>query len=156
LGLSLVLFDPRSGSAGQASKTLYVGVADTVGSSLYRSLDAGESWEAVPGAPPGMMPHHAVIDAAGVLYFAYNDGPGPNNVNRGGVFRFDSAKSTWTDISPPTSAGVGGLSLDASRAGTLLATTLDQWPHRRRRDLAAVGLPRAAQLGGGRVPVLRR
>lgn len=128
MGLSLVLFDPRSGSSGQATKTLYVGVADTAGSSLYRSTDAGETWQAVAGAPAGLMPHHGVIDDNGVLYFAYNDAPGPNNVGRGGVFRYDPTSSTFSDVSPPTTAGIGGLSLDASSSNTLIATTLDQWP----------------------------
>ncbi|HWA76856.1 MAG TPA: xyloglucanase [Polyangiaceae bacterium] len=128
LGLSLVVFDPRSAKSGEATKTIYVGVADTVGSSLYRSTDAGESFQPVVGAPSGMMPHHAVIDGQGVVYLAYNDGPGPNNVSRGAVFRYDPVSSTFSDISPPTEAGIGGLAIDSSAENTLVATTLDQWP----------------------------
>ena len=32
--------------------------------------------------PTGMMPHHAVLDGCGNLYFTYNNGSGPNNVGR--------------------------------------------------------------------------
>jgi photosystem II stability/assembly factor-like uncharacterized protein len=128
LGLSFVLFDPRGVSGGQPSKTIYVGVADTVGSSLYRSDDSGQSWTAISGAPAGKMPHHGVMEASGALYFAYNDAPGPNNVKLGGVFRFEPTSSSWSDVSPPTTAGIGGLSLDVSHPGTLVATTLDLWP----------------------------
>src|SRR6185503_11547038 len=72
-GLTFVAFDRGSGSAGSPTPAIYVGVGAVTGSALYRSTDAGASWEAVPGQPAGMMPHHAVADGCGNLYFAYND-----------------------------------------------------------------------------------
>lgn len=126
IGLSFVLFDPASGGAGKASSTIYVGVADIAGPNLYRSIDAGQTWTAVAGAPTGWMPHHAVLDAGG-LYIAYNDAPGPNNVNRGAVYRYERASGRFRNITPPVDVGIGGLSLDRSRPGTLLASTLDWW-----------------------------
>ena len=78
-GLTFVLFDPSSGAAGSPTPAIYVGVGVTAGTALYRSIDAGASWEAVAGQPAaGMMPHHAVLDGCGNLYFAYNNGSGPN------------------------------------------------------------------------------
>ncbi|HTV21866.1 MAG TPA: hypothetical protein VMG12_24420, partial [Polyangiaceae bacterium] len=78
LGLSFVLFDARDGSAGQPTRTIYVGVArlanDDVtaianagndsrnpSDALFRSTDAGQTWQPVPGQPLAMMPHHAAL-----------------------------------------------------------------------------------------------
>ena len=73
----------------------------TTGPALYRSTDAGTSWEAVAGQPAaGMMPHHAVLDGCGNIYLAYNNGSGPNGVTAGAVWRYATATGAWTDVSP--------------------------------------------------------
>jgi hypothetical protein len=125
-GLTFVLFDPRSGSPGNPTPTIYVGIGVTTSAGLYRSVDAGATWEAVAGQPTGMMPHHGVLDGCGNVYFTYNSGPGPNNIAKGAVWRY--ASGTWTDVSPPRGqGGFGGLSADAANAGTLIVTTIDNW-----------------------------
>src|SRR4051812_21371836 len=45
-GLTFVLFDGGSGAAGSATPVIYVGVGTTTGPALYRSTDAGTTWEA--------------------------------------------------------------------------------------------------------------
>jgi hypothetical protein len=143
LGLSFVLFDPRSGTAGNGSSVIYVGVADVAANSnLYVSKDSGNSWELVAGGPSAFMPHHGVIDANGMLYLAYNQGTqttsgttvttdpatsaGPNGVLSGAIWRYDTASGNWTDISPPKGAcGFGGISLDAANTGTIAVSTID-------------------------------
>src|SRR6185436_10004443 len=50
-GLYWIVFDKRSGTAGNATQTIYVGVADKTGPSIYRSVDGGTTWSAVPGQP---------------------------------------------------------------------------------------------------------
>ena len=127
-GLSFVVFDPKSGAPGAPTPTIYVGVGVTTGTALYRSLDAGATWEAVAGSPAGLMPHHAVLDGCGNIYFAYNNGAGPNNITSGAVWRYNPANGLWTDVSPPrTSGGFGGISADAANPGTLMVTTIDNW-----------------------------
>ena len=127
-GLAFVVFDPRSGSPGLPTPVLYVGVGMTTAAGLYRSSDAGASWEAVAGQPAGMMPHHAVCDGCGNLYLTYNDGPGPNNITKGAVWRYDTASGEWADVSPPPGqGGFGGIAADAAHPGTLLVTTMDLW-----------------------------
>jgi hypothetical protein len=127
-GLAFVVFDPRSGSPGLPSPVLYVGVGMTTAAGLYRSSDAGASWEAVAGQPAGMMPHHAVFDGCGNLYLTYNDGPGPNNISKGAVWRLGTATGEWADVTPPTGqGGFGGIAADAAHPGTLLVTTMDLW-----------------------------
>lgn len=119
IGLSFVLPDAGAGS-------LYVGVATLDGETLYRSRDAGESFEPVEGAPLGMMPHHAALAPDGLLYLAYNDGPGPNDIRDGAIWRFDPQTDTWTDVSP-RHGGFGAVAVDASRAGVVMASTIDLW-----------------------------
>jgi len=128
-GLTFVVFDPRSGAAGSATPAIYVGVGITTGTALYRSTDAGASWEAVAGQPPaGMMPHHAVPDGCGNLFLAYNNGSGPNGVTAGAIWRYATATGEWTEVSPPHgSYGFGGISADAAHPGTLVVTTIDNW-----------------------------
>jgi hypothetical protein len=127
LGLSFVLFDGPSGSAGVPTPTLYVGVATLTGNTLYRTSDAGASFAAVPGAPTGMVPHHGALAADGMLYVVYADGPGPSNIATGALWRHDTASGQWTDVSP-VSRGLGGLTVDASRPGTLMVSTMNAWP----------------------------
>lgn len=127
-GLTFVVFDAHSGASGSATPTIYVGVGVTNGTALYRSSDAGASWEAVVDQPTAGMPHHGVLDPCGNLYLAYNNAAGPNGVTMGAVWRYDGASGKWADVSPPrNSGGFGGLSIDAAHPQTLLASTLDNW-----------------------------
>ncbi len=128
-GLTFVVFDPRSGSPGSPTPAIYIGVGLTTENALYRSTDAGTTWEVVPEQPPvGMMPHHAVLDGCGNLYLAYNNGPGPNSITDGAVWRYDTVSGVWTDVSPPhRGGGFGGISADAAHPGTLIVTTIDYW-----------------------------
>jgi hypothetical protein len=127
-GLGFVVFNGKSGVPGTPTPEIYVGVGITNNASLYRSLDAGATWEAVPGQPAGLLPHHGVFDGCGNLYLTWNDGPGPNNISKGAVWRFGTATGEWADISPPRGqGGFGGISVDASLPGALLVTTIDRW-----------------------------
>jgi hypothetical protein len=128
-GLTLVLFDPQSGTPGAPTPAIYVGVGVVTGNSLYSSLDAGATWQPVAGAPATMMPHHAVLDGCGNIYFTFNNASGPNNVGSGSVLRYNPAAGQWTDVTPPMAAGgFGGIAADAANPGTLLVTTIDRWP----------------------------
>lgn len=131
-GVVWITFDPRSGSSGKATQTIYVGVADT-GASIYRSTDAGETWSAVPGQPTGFLPHHGVLGTNGILYVTYSNTQGPYDGSKGDVYKFDTATGVWTQISPvPSSSkddyfGYGGLAVDAQHPNTLVVATLNSW-----------------------------
>jgi photosystem II stability/assembly factor-like uncharacterized protein len=134
-GLSFVVFDPSSGSPGAKSRTIFVGVADPGAHHLFRSNDAGESWAAVAGEPPAdLLPAQAQLDVEGALYLTYSNGPGPNGITAGAVYKFDTRSNAWTDISPDkpdahVPGGFMGLSLDRKQSGTLVVATVDRWPH---------------------------
>ncbi|HEV8186959.1 MAG TPA: xyloglucanase, partial [Pyrinomonadaceae bacterium] len=59
-GLYWITFDKRTGTPGNTTQTIYVGVAD-LGTSVYRSTDGGTTWSAVPGQPTGFLPHKGVL-----------------------------------------------------------------------------------------------
>lgn len=128
---TLVLIDPLSGTRGTPSPAIYVGVASTVGSSLYRSLDGGATWAAVPGQPTGVMPHHAdfgVVSGTRHLFLAYSNGLGPNGVTAGSVWRMNLDSGAWTNITPVSGSwGYAGLCVDRTNPGTLITSTVDRW-----------------------------
>jgi xyloglucan-specific exo-beta-1,4-glucanase len=131
-GLSFVVFDPSTGSPGNPTPTLYVGSTSPGGNPLYRSTNAGKTWEPVPDQPKEFFPIHAQFDAAGILYLIYDNGVGPNNVTNGAVWKFNPKDGTWTDITPdkdPKRApgGYGGLGIDRQRPGTIMVATLNHW-----------------------------
>lgn len=132
MGLAWITFDPRTGTAGNATQTIYAGVADK-GTSIYRSTDGGATWSAVPGQPTGYLPHHGVLSSTGNLYISYSDGIGPYDGSKGDVWKFNTATSVWTNVSPvPSSSsdnsfGYGGLAVDAQHPDTLMVAALNMW-----------------------------
>jgi xyloglucan-specific exo-beta-1,4-glucanase len=133
IGVLQVVFDKRDGRRGRPTRTLYVTVADTE-NILYRSTDAGQTWERVPGQPTGFIPHKAVFDhEGGYLYLATSDTAGPGDGSKGDVWKLDTATDTWTRISPVPSTspdcqwGYSGLSIDRQNPGTLMVATQVLW-----------------------------
>ncbi|WP_407644683.1 X2-like carbohydrate binding domain-containing protein [Cohnella cholangitidis] len=132
VGLAWITFDKSTGTAGNATQTIYVGVAD-LGNSVFRSTDGGATWSAVPGQPTGFLPHHGVLSSTGKLYISYSDGVGPYDGAKGDVWKLDTATGVWTKISPypSTSAdnyfGYGGLAVDAQHPDTVMVATLNSW-----------------------------
>lgn len=159
VGVVWVTFDPATGKRGKATRTIYVGVADNRPgvSNIYRSTDAGKTWEALPGQPlssvsgttvtvtggatwdlssnatTGYMPHQGKLDSEGTLYVTYSDWEGPYNGGHGDVWKYVPSTSTWTLISPvPGSSsddyfGYGGLGVDLQHPGTLVVASVNSW-----------------------------
>jgi photosystem II stability/assembly factor-like uncharacterized protein len=132
-GLTFVAFDKSDGAKGAPTKTIYVGAAQA-GASLYRSTDAGATWQLVPGAPKDMFPSHAEVVPGVKLYLSYVDNIGPNGISNGGIFEFIPKDGKWKDISPvhpgvgeTRKFGFGGLAMDAEHPDTVMVTTLDEW-----------------------------
>jgi photosystem II stability/assembly factor-like uncharacterized protein len=131
LGLPFVVFDAKSGERGKPTPVFYVGVSSTE-THLYRTKNAGKTFEPVPKQPKGLMPSHAAFDGAGVLYLSYGNLPGPSNVTTGAVYRYEPKRGAFTDVTPlrPTKEqpfGYGGLAVDPNAPGTVMVTTLDRW-----------------------------
>jgi len=132
-GIVWVTFDKRTGTAGNTTQTIYVGVADK-GNSVYRSTDGGTTWQPVPGQPTGYVPHKGKLDIVnGYLYVAYSDNGGPYGGEKGQVWRFSTSTGTWTEISPiPVSSGdnffgYSGLTIDKQNPSTIMVTGYSSW-----------------------------
>ncbi|MFG2956703.1 cellulose binding domain-containing protein [Streptomyces sp. NPDC048291] len=130
-GIVWVTFDESTGTAGTATKTVYVGVADK-DNAVYRSTDAGATWTRLAGQPTGYLAHKGVLDAKnGYLYLAYSDKGGPYDGGKGRLWRYATATGTWTDISPVAEAdtyyGFSGLTVDRQHPGTVMATAYSSW-----------------------------
>jgi xyloglucan-specific exo-beta-1,4-glucanase len=138
VGVLFTLFDPRTAGHRHrkrrhgACRTLFTAVADPQ-HVLYRSDDAGQSWEAVPEAPTGYIPHKGVIDEhGGFLYLATSDTAGPYDGGDGQVWRYGIDDGTWTEITPrqrptDTDFGFSGLSLDRNHPDTLVVASQVLW-----------------------------
>ncbi|MGC4971941.1 cellulose binding domain-containing protein [Streptomyces sp. DT199] len=130
-GIVWVTFDESTGTAGSATKTIYVGVADK-DNAVYRSTDAGATWQRLAGQPTGHLAHKGVLDAKnGYLYLAYSDKGGPYDGGKGRLWRYATGTGTWTDISPvaepDTFYGFSGLTVDRRKPGTVMATAYSAW-----------------------------
>jgi photosystem II stability/assembly factor-like uncharacterized protein len=129
VGIVFVRFDPSSGRPGEPTPAIYAAISRT-GESVFRSLDAGATWEAVPGQPVRLRPTRADLSANGSLFVTYADEPGPNRMGDGAVFKLDTKSGVWADItpekpSPATGRGFGyaAVCVDPSDAATVLVTT---------------------------------
>jgi hypothetical protein len=131
LGIPFIVFEPKSGKPGEPTPVIYAGVS-RADASLYRSSDAGKTWELLRKQPTGFLPSRAALDRDGKLYVSYGVGPGPYAVPDGALYRFEPKTGAFTDISPlkPSDTdrfGYGAVAIDASRPGTLVASTIDRW-----------------------------
>ncbi|HEX7599399.1 MAG TPA: carbohydrate-binding protein, partial [Polyangia bacterium] len=131
VGIPVVVFDKQSGSKGKATPVIYAVVANKEGS-LYHSTDAGATWKLVAKQPKGLMASHAEFDSTGALFLSYGNGPGPNDVTDGAIWKYQSKQDKFTNITPVAPKGedkfgYGGLSVSASQPGTLMVSTIDRW-----------------------------
>ena len=130
IGPAWVVFDPRTGSSGKATQTIYVGVAQPDGDNIYVTTNGGTTWAPLAGQPtctltgtqttgtvactngaswsvasdapaPGFLPQRAELDPVnGQLYITYSNGAGPYDGVMGDVQRYTTATGTWTEIAP--------------------------------------------------------
>ena len=134
-GVTWVLFDRSTGTAGNPTQGIYVGVADK-NNTVYRTTNGGASWERIAGQPTGYLAHKGVVDHTNrVLYVATSDTGGPYDGGKGDVWKYSIATGAWTRISPiPSSSaedyfGYSGLTIDRQNPNTIMvATQISWWP----------------------------
>ena len=130
---NFALFDPASGTPGNASQTIYVGINSTSsGTNLYVTTNGGISWAQVTGSgtlPSGWMPGHAVL-SGGNLFLGYANGQLPNTQSSaGGVFRYTPNTGVWANISPLAGGNFGynGVAADPQNPNTVIVATFDHY-----------------------------
>ena len=131
-GLSYVIFDKNSGTPGNPTQTIYVGV-QAVGSgnsNLYRSLNGGTTWSVTPGGPSGMSTPQASLGTDGNLWLVYNNANvGPTT---GQIWKLNTGTLVWNNISPAAGPGAGaggyaGISVDDQNAQHAVVSTTGWW-----------------------------
>jgi xyloglucan-specific exo-beta-1,4-glucanase len=124
-GVVWVAFDKRTGTSGNATQTLYVGVADKE-NAIYVSNNGGASWSRLAGQPTGFLCHRGIVEPTlGYLYTTWNNEAGPFGGGSGDVWKYSIASATWTRITPepPSGWGYNGIGIDRSNPQTLMVGT---------------------------------
>jgi hypothetical protein len=135
--IDFVTFDPTTGTSGNATQTIYVGVDSTAaGTNIYRSTNGGTSWSllAGTGAPTGLIPMRGVYASGGFIYFTFSNALPPNgNLTAGAVYRYTISSGTWNSISPQTPGGANptfgydGIAIDPSNPTAVVVTSFDRY-----------------------------
>lgn len=136
VGVVWTSFDESTGSKGNTTQSIYVGVADK-DNSIYHSSDGGKTWSRLEGQPTGYLPHHGVMASTGMLYISYSDTCGPYDGAKGAIWKYDTKNNKWTNITPSVSTvdnqgndlyyGFGGITVDAQHPDTIMATRIVSW-----------------------------
>lgn len=136
-GVSFVLFDSASSVTKEGTTSrLFLGLSSG-DSPLYVSRDGGQSFDAVAGAPKGLLPLRAALEGD-KLYVVFSGSPGPHSVSSGSFYSFDVTAGSWENLTPPNDSGTGlmgdgaefahgfgGISVDPADSSHLLLTTLN-------------------------------
>lgn len=134
-GISLVLVDPKSGTKGNASQTIYVGVSTNTGTNFYVSKNGGTSFSAVSGAPTAFMPQRAALASDGTMYITYGNGAGPHGhwnvpepMDQGQVWKYNTSTGVWTNVTPSgITRAFGGICVDPNDPNRLVASTINTY-----------------------------
>ncbi len=128
-GIVFVKYDEHSGTKNQPSRILYVGVSLRGKTNLYRSRDAGESWDPIPGELTQYRPNRAALAADGMLYISFGSAPGPSRMTSGAVWKLNTRTDTWTEITPdkPVAGskefGYAAVAVDPHHPQTIIASS---------------------------------
>ncbi|RUS34089.1 endo-1,4-beta-glucanase [Jimgerdemannia flammicorona] len=128
-GIVFVQFAPNT-----RGQTVFAGSHD-FNNPLYRSTNGGKTWSSVSGQPKGYFPMRSAFSSDGrSLYVTYSNGPGPNGVTNGAVWKYTLSSGEWTDITPKKpkvnsnpSFGYSGVSTDAKNPEIVVVSTINNW-----------------------------
>ncbi|MDR2858944.1 MAG: exo-alpha-sialidase [Mediterranea sp.] len=132
-GIIFIVFDPSTAVAGEGCSTIYAGVSLMGRDNLFCSHDGGQTWKAVPCQPTAYRLTHGVMSSDGILYVTYGTNPGPMHMENGAVWKFDTKKAQWKEISPvkPNSTenlkfGYAAVSVDQQNHKHLIVSTFNR------------------------------
>ena len=134
-GISFVYIDPNSGSKGNASQTIYVGISRSASPNMYISKDGGASFNALSGAPTAVfMPQRVSVANDGIMYINFADGAGPNGnggsepMGNGAIWKYNIKTGAWTNVTPSGIAKAwGGISVDPANSNRVVASTINNY-----------------------------
>jgi xyloglucan-specific exo-beta-1,4-glucanase len=119
--ISFVIFDAASGTTGNATQTIFVGVFREGANNLYVSKDGGLTWNPIGGHSTG-KPQRCAISADRYLYVTYVG-------TAGAIKKYKIDEGTWTDCTPGmvTSRGYSGIDVDKNTPLKVVASTYSWW-----------------------------
>ncbi len=136
-GIIWVAMDKSSSKKGEATKTFFCGVANKESEKIYRTDDAGKTWQAVSNefSDNGNIkyfPQQGRVSTNGNLYVTYSSMmTQEKNPPMGIVCRYNIKDKKWTDITPKiTGNGWCGLSIcnnDKYNGDMIAVTTICHW-----------------------------
>ncbi|GAB5080959.1 dockerin type I domain-containing protein [Hominimerdicola sp. 21CYCFAH17_S] len=136
VGLTFVAFDKASSESGNATKTIFVGAAKNSGNYVYRSDDAGETWNEIENPMSEkaqnnsrLKPVQGEVSSDGYLYTTWSYKVGPNEATQGAVQKYDIKEGKWEEITPDLiyTCGYSGLSVNPGDPQNIVVTTLCLW-----------------------------
>ncbi len=128
IGVMWVSFDKASGSQGNPTLNIYAGVADVDGNTIYKSENAGITWEAVDTGMAGYYPVQAEFSDNGNLYIVFDNNATPDpDPGIGFIYSYNPQSDKFTDITPENSSsgsGYGGISVSNENPDMIVISTL--------------------------------
>ncbi|HEY9611938.1 hypothetical protein [Allocoleopsis sp.] len=121
-GVTYVVFDPSSGTTDSKTKVIYAGVS---GQGIYRTTDAGTTWQVLSGGPErDLVPQQGVVTSKGDLITTfYKQEKDP----RGAVWKFNRAG--WQDITPEKGKNYSAVAVDPNKPDTFFVVTYPMSPN---------------------------
>ena len=118
--ISFVAFDAGSGTQGNATPNIYVGV-HREGVNLYVSKDGGATWTDAGGNSEG-KPQRFAFSSDGNIYITYT-----GTVK--GIRKMKLSTGAWTNCTPglSTNKGFSGIDVDPNNPKRLIASTYNMW-----------------------------
>lgn len=136
VGLTFVAFDKAASKSGNATKTIFVGAAKASGNYIYRSDDAGETWNEIENPMSEkaqnnshLKPVQGEVSSDGYLYTTWSYKVGPNEATQGAVQKYNIKEGKWEEITPDLiyTCGYSGLSVNPADPQNIVVTTLCLW-----------------------------
>lgn len=117
--ISFVKFDPTTGTAGNPTLRIFVGVYRT-GTNFFVSNDAGTNWTAFANSPTNSYAERCALAVNSQLYITFGNETTHTN---GGVLRYNTTNGVWLDCTPSTLKPYCGISVCATNPLKLVASS---------------------------------
>lgn len=124
IGIMWIAFDEQSGTDGSPTLNIYAGVADVDGNTIYKSENAGITWDSVDTELAGYYPVQAEFSEDGVLYMIFDNNATPDpDPGNGFVYSYDPVEDEFNDITPENSANGSGFGGISTGSGNIIAVS---------------------------------